>query len=52
METELYKPQPIGFSVPSATRTASPVMGGGENLYYLLGDWKRFLEVWWWWWWW
>lgn len=29
IETELYKPQPIGFSVPSATITTSPVLGGG-----------------------
>lgn len=29
IETELYKPQPIGFSDPSATRTTSPVIGGG-----------------------
>lgn len=29
IETELYKPQPMGFSVPSATMTTSPVFGGG-----------------------
>ena len=29
IETELYMPHPIGFSVPSATRTMSPVLGGG-----------------------
>ena len=29
IETELYKPQPMGFSVPSATMTTSPVCGGG-----------------------
>lgn len=29
IDAELYMPQPIGFSAPSATSTISPVLGGG-----------------------